>query len=120
MAKSTRSGDYNLRVIVIRRVLGEKQANGEDVEDWPEPAAGASEYYAAVDALSAGEIIAQGFRHSLGFMKIRIKGRSIPIDAADRVKKKVTGEIYTVTGVAREDVDTVISCERLHQQVAGQ
>lgn len=120
MAKRTPTGLYNLRVVILARVLAVQGANAEQVESWPEPMAGTNEYFACRDNLNAGETITQGIRQSTGTMKLRIKGRSISVNAYDRIKKKATGEVFAITGVSREDADTVIMCERVHQQTTGQ
>lgn len=131
MPKSVRpTGRFDLRIVILRRVLGAAGDNNEKAETWPDPdvtaeaaaaaTAGAKEYFAARENMSAGETIAQGLREPLGTMKLRIKGRAIPVDTADRIRKKFTGEVFNVTGVMRESADTIILCERLHQQTTGQ
>lgn len=115
-----RTGDYSLRVVILRRTLATQGANGEEAETWPEPTRPANEYFAARDNLTAGETITQGVKQSLGTMKLRIKGRAIAVSAADRLKKKFTGELFDITGVFREEADTVLMCERTHQQSTGQ
>lgn len=112
-----KAGEYDLRVTILPRVLATQTANGEEPETWPGPGA---DYFAARDSLSAGEVITQGIRQATGAMKLRIKGRSITVSAADRLKKKVTGEVFAITGVWREKGETVLLCERVHQQPTGQ
>ncbi len=116
---SKAAGLYDLRIVVLTRELVDQADNGEEVETWPEPAAGENEYFAATDSLSAGETIAQGIRQSEGSMKLRIKGRSIPLSDADRIRKKVTGEVYAVRGMYRDKTDTVFMADRVHQQATG-
>lgn len=111
-----RTGDYRFRVEILRRAVGAKGDNGADAETW----AGGTEYSAARDALTAGETIAQGVRQSTGFMKLRIKGRTVPVSAADRLTWVETGELFEVTGVERDVYDTVISVERYQGQTTGQ
>ena len=111
-----RTGRYDLRIVIQRRVLGERQGNGEYAETWPDPTPGDAEYFAQRDSLTSGEQIVQGIRNSTGGMRLRIKGRAIPVDANDRVKVKSTGEVYEVSGVHRDGIDTVISVERLRGQ----
>ena len=115
-----KTGEYNLRIVVQRRVLGAKGANGEDTETWPDPDVGESEYFAAREAMSAGETIVQGIRNSTGTMKLRIKGRAIPVDSLDRIKVKHTGEVYNVTATVRDWDSTVITVERYRSQTVGQ
>ena len=114
MAKA-KAAAFDLRIVVLTRVLGAATANNEQPESWPDPAAGTNEYFAARDALSSGETIVQGIRQSLGGMKLRIRGGSIPVTAMDRIRKKVTGEVFDVTGVSRERGETVITVERAAQ-----
>lgn len=113
----TKAGEYDLRVTILARVLAAALPSGEEVESWPGPGA---DYFAARDTLTAGETIAQGVRQSEGGMKLRIRGRAIPVNAADRLKKKATGELYAITGVWREKEDTVLLCERVQQQAVAQ
>jgi head-tail adaptor len=119
-AYRAKTGDYNLRVVVQRRSVGAKQSNGEDLETWPDPDAGTNEYFAAREALNAGEEILQGIRNSTGTMKLRVKGRAIPLDARDRVKVKHTGEVFEITGVVRDGAETVLTVERLRSQTTQQ
>lgn len=116
----SKTGEFNLRVVILRRVVGAKQPNGEDLETWPDPDAGTNEYFAARESLSAGEDIIQGIRNSTGTMKLRIKGRSIPLDARDRVKVKHTGEVFEITGLSRDGAETVLTVERLRSQTTQQ
>lgn len=114
------SGRYNLRIVVLARVPDDQTASGEIASTWPEPVAGTQEYFAARDALSGGETIAQGLNNSTGGMRLRIKGQSIAIEAGDRVKKKVTGELFNVSGVWRDDGETFVTVERVVQQTTKQ
>lgn len=110
-----KSGEFDLRVTILARVLADQGANGEEVESWPEPG---SDYFAARDAITAGEDISQGIRQSTGGMKLRIKGRAITVSASDRLVKKATGEVFEIVGVAREKAETVLTCERVRQSTA--
>lgn len=112
-----RAGEYDLRVTIIPRVLGDKTASGEEPPSWPGPG---NDYFAARVALSAGEAIAQGVAEGTGSMKLSIRGRAIPVNAYDRLKKKATGEVFAITGVWREKGDTVILCARVNPQATGQ
>ncbi|AMV30059.1 hypothetical protein VT84_37040 [Gemmata sp. SH-PL17] len=116
MARS-RAGQFDLRIVVLARVLNPQARNGEERETWPDPAPGTNEYFAARDAITSGEDIAQGIRQSTGGLKLRIKGRSIAVTASDRIRKKVTGEVFAVVGVAREKGETVVTVERVTQSV---
>lgn len=111
-----RAGRYDLRVVILRRLRGAKQSNGAYAETWPDPDHGTGEYFAARDSLSSGEQIVQGLRNSTGGMRLRIKGRTIPVDARDRLRVKSTGEEYEVTGVHRDGIDTVLAVERVRGQ----
>jgi hypothetical protein len=112
-----KAGEYDLRVTILPRVLGDQATTGAEPESWPEPG---TDYFAARLALSAGETIAQGVREGTGSMKLSIRGRTIGVSAADRLVKKATGEVYAVTGVSRDKTDTVITCERVNPQATGQ
>lgn len=108
----TRTGDFNLRIVVLRRVLGTPGANNEPAESWPEPMPGTGEYFAARERVSGNEVVAQAIRQSVGFLRLRIRGRSIPVEAVDRVRLKVTGAMYQVVAEPlRDGVDTVIDLE---------
>lgn len=115
-----KTGEFNLRVVILRRVVGAKQSNGEDLETWPDPTAGTNEYYAARETLTAGETIVQGIRNSTGMMKLRIKGRAISASALDRLKVKSTGETFEITGLTRDGAETVLTIERVRSQTVGQ
>jgi hypothetical protein len=115
-----KTGEYNLRVVILRRVLGDKQPNGALLETWPDEGDGSNEYFAARETMSAGETIVQGIRNSTSSMKLRIKGRAIAVDASDRLKKKATGELFEITAVSRDSGETVLTVERVRSQVTGQ
>lgn len=109
------AGEFDLRVTILPRVLADQAANGEEAESWPGPG---TDYFAARDSVTAGEDISQGIRQSTGGMKVRIRGRAIPVAATDRLVKKATGEVFEVVGVAREKAETVLTCERVRQSTA--
>lgn len=111
------AGEYDLRVTIMPRVVGDQKASGEQPDTWPGPG---RDYFAKRDALNAGETITQGIRQATGAMKLRIKGRAIAVQAEDRLRKKATGEWFHITGVARESDDTVVFCERVNPQPVGQ
>lgn len=112
-----RAGEFDLRVTILTRQLAAQGDNGEEAESWPGPG---TDYFAARDSVTAGEDIAQGIRQATGGLRLRIRGRAIPVAASDRLKKKATGEIYEVVGVAREKAETVLTCERVRDQETGQ
>lgn len=123
MAKSrTPTGRFDLRIVVLRRVLGTPGTNNETPESWPDPdipaqaaaaaLAGAKAYYAARDRIGGNEIVAQAIRQSSGSMRLRIKGRAIPIEAVDRIRVVATGKVYQVVSEPlRESAETVIDVE---------
>lgn len=128
MAKSrTPTGRFDLRIVVLRRVQGTPLANNETPETWPDPdveddaaavaaataaGAGPKAYYAARDRIGGNEIVAQAIRQSSGSMRLRIKGRAIPIEAVDRIRVVATGKVYQVTSEPlRESAETVIDVE---------
>lgn len=115
-----KTGMFNLRVVILRYTRGAKQANGEYLETWPDPDDGTNEYFAARMSLNAGETIVQGLRNSTGAMNLRIKGRSIAVDARDKVKVKSTGELFEVTACSRDSAETVLSVERVRSQTVEQ
>ncbi len=121
MAKKS-TGQYRWRLVILTRAIGAKGANAEDAETWPDPAPGTNEYQAARDNFTAGEVIIQGLRQSTGSMKFRIKGGSIAVTAADRVRIKTSGELFNVTAVSRDEgtYETILTLERVHQQATGQ
>ena len=118
MAK-TRTGKYNLRIERLPVVYAAQTANGEEVPSWPDPTP-AQEYFAARLNLTGGEQIVQGLRNSTGSMKLSIKGRAIPFNAADRVRVKVTGELFNITGMSRDTGETILLIERVIQQTVAQ
>lgn len=112
-----RTGDYRFRVQILTAVKAAKGDNGEEELSWPDTG---TAYSAARDALTAGETITQGLRQSTGAMKLRIKGRAIPVTTSDRLLMEETDEVFDVTGVEREVYDTVLSVERVAGQTTGQ
>lgn len=114
------AGKYDLRVTILVWSAGGQEANGEEPESWAEPAAGTGQYFAARDSLSAGESIVQGIRQATGLMKVRIKGRAIPVAATDRLRVNATGEAFGIVSVSRDKTDTILDCERVTRQAVGQ
>jgi head-tail adaptor len=115
VAKKT-LGEYRTRLLHQKRELEPQGANGEEAESF----ADLLEYWAVRDQLSGGELITQGLAQNTGGMRLRIRGGSLPISAEDRLKNVVTDEVWRITGVAREDAETVLTCERQHQQTVAQ
>lgn len=114
------AGRFSLRVTILPRVLAAKGANAEEVESWP--ASGGRDYFAARDRLDAGETITQGIRQATGTLKLRIRGRAITVEASDRLQKKVSGELFHITGVVRDEAEdeTILTCERVNPQTVAQ
>lgn len=104
-------GKHRHRVIVCKRTLTANGDNGEDVESWPEPTPGEQEYWSALDSLTPGETIAQGLRQTLDGRRLRLRGRNLPVAAVDRLRMKATGTLYSITAVAFEEVETVVTIE---------
>lgn len=109
------SAAYSVRLVVLRRNLtGLKRANGEDVEEWPEPPEGTGRYSARRLALSAGEEIRQGVKESTSFIKLAIRGHKIPVEAVDRVRLEPDGPTYRLTGPpVRERRETILQLESI-------
>lgn len=116
MAKKA-TGQYRLRIQILPRALAAAGANNEKTPSWAE---NGPSYFAGRDALNAGEVLQQGIANTTGFMKIRIKGRAIPVNAVDRVKNVATGELFNITGIAREFAETVLTLDRVTQQTTPQ
>lgn len=106
------TGRFRLRIVILTESRATKGANGEEVPSWPTPDAGTGEYYAAVEQFAANEVIAQGSNHATGSKRLRIKGRRVAVTTNDHVRDKVTGEEFAVTGVARDDYDTILDVSR--------
>ena len=106
------AGKFRKRIEVLTVSLAAQGTNAEKVESWPDPTEGTNTYSAAVESFGANEVIAQGQNHSTGSKRLRIRGRAIAITTADRVRDKYTGEEFLVTGVARDDFDTIIDITR--------
>lgn len=118
MAKK-KTGDYRIRLQVLPQQLGTVATNNEGIPTWPNSG---QPYSAAKDGLNAGEQLQAGIAASTGSMKLRIKGRAIPVRTVDRIKIVATGEIFNVTGVSRDydTNDTILNVERVTQQSTGQ
>lgn len=112
-------GKFSLRVTILPRVLAAKGANAEEPESWPGPGV---DYFAARVNLNAGEVITQDIRQATGTIKLRIRGRAIAVSAEDRLQKKVSGELFHITGVVRDEAEdeTILTCERVNPQTTAQ
>lgn len=117
---TTPTGRFRLRIVILTEVRAPKGLNSEEVPGWPDPPSGENEYYAAVESFGANEVVAQGTNHATGSKRLRIKGRRIAVTTNDHVRDKVTGEEFAVTGVARDDYDTILDVSRWIGQEAGQ
>ena len=113
-------GEYRTRMLLLKRESASQGDNGEEVESWPDPPSDPKSYWCKRENLTGGEDITQGLRQTTGAMKLRIRGGVLPIEATDRMKNSATGEVWAVTGISREDAETVVSCERVHQQTVAQ
>lgn len=113
------SGRFRQRVVILREVRAPKGGNQEEIPSWPDPA-DPIQYPAAVESFSANEVIAQGQNHATGSKRLRIRGRSIAVTTADHVRDVATGEEFAVTGVARDDFDTILDVSRYVGQETSQ
>lgn len=120
MTKQTPADEYNLRFLVLPRVLAAQAVNGEKVESWPDPPATSQYYFAAREGMSGAEQIVQGLRMTTGALKVRIKGRTAAVLATGRMKNVATGEVFNVVGVYRDFAETVVNLERVTQQSTSQ
>lgn len=105
-------GRRRWRITLCRRQLASPSANGEEVESWPDPTQGENDWWASLDGLTAGESIAQGIRQTTEAIRLRLP-RQFPGEAIDRVRNRATGLMYSITSVDREDIETVITIERV-------
>src|ERR1700709_1817523 len=105
----TATGKFTLRFEHLPRVAGTTGATNETPDTWP---AAAESYSGARESLSGGEQVVQGIRQSTGAMRRGVRGRKVPIRAVDRVRVKATGEVFNVTGVYRDEAETVLTVER--------
>ncbi len=118
MAKSL--GEYKHRFLLLPCVLVDQAANGQEVSTWPDPPATEKYYQARRLALTGGEQIVQGLSQSTGTQKIGIRGGNLPIAAVDRLKNVITGELWSIIGVARDWDETVLTLERAQMQTTAQ
>jgi head-tail adaptor len=116
----TPSGRYRKRIVILTVSRAAKGDNGEEIESWPEPEAGTNTYSAAVESFGANEVIGQGTNHATGTKRLRIRGRAIAVTVSDQVRDKVTGEVFHITGVVRDEYDTILDVSRVKGQEAGQ
>ncbi len=114
------SGQFRMRIVILRVVRAPKGGNGEEIPEWPDPPSGDNEYPAAVEQFAANEVVAQGVNHATGSKRLRIRGRRIAVTTDDHVRDKVTGEEFAVTGVARDDFDTILDVSRWIDQETPQ
>ncbi len=105
------SGSYTLRIVVLKRIVYARTRANEPKEVWQEPAEG-GRYSARRLNLTAGEEIRQGVKEGVSYLKLEIRGQSIPIAFDDHVRLVVGGEEYRVTAdPVRMQRTTVITCE---------
>lgn len=116
MAKRTATGEYKHRYLLLPCVREPQGDNGEEAETWPDPPAEDRYYYASHEGLSTGEQIVQGLAQSIGTRKAKVRGKTLPIYAGDRMKDVVTGELYRVAGILRDFAETVLTLERAQLQ----
>lgn len=95
-----RGGDYRTRVVILTRTLATSDETGEEVESWPDPAAGAGEAWAKIEATAGGET-ATDPRYSYRTLTLRFR-EAVTLAAVDKVRLKDTGDEYIVTGVWTE------------------
>lgn len=114
------SGQYRMRIVILTESRAAKGANGEEIPSWPDPEEGTGSHYAAVEQFAANEVIAQGQNHATGSKRLRIRGRFLPVTVRDRIRDKVSGEVFNVTGVVRDGGETVIDVSRVNSQEADQ
>ncbi len=98
----TPAGRFRMRMEHSPGVARAKAANSEVAFDWPTVA---NTYSAAQDSFSANEIIGQGENHGTRLMRIRIRGRALGISGNDRLRDKVTGVSYRITGPPTQSED---------------
>ena len=110
------SGRFTKRIVILTVSYAPKGANGEQIPGWPDPPSGDATYSAAVETFAANEVVGQGQNHATGSMRLRIRGRRIPVTTADMVRDKVTGEEFFVNGIARDEHDTIIDVSRVKGQ----
>lgn len=114
------SGQYRMRIVILTESRAAKGSNGEEIPSWPDPAEGTGSYYAAIEQFAANEVIAQGQNHATGSKRLRIRGRRIAVTTNDRIRDKVTDEVFNVTGVVRDGMETVIDVSRVNSQETDQ
>jgi|GEM_PF-4949051 len=112
------TGKFTKRIVILPVDRESQGDNGEEIGRWPE-GSGVS-YFAAVESFGANEVVGQGQSHATGTKRLRIRGRAIAVTTADKVQDKVTGELFHVTGVAREDHDTILDVSRVVGQEVNQ
>jgi hypothetical protein len=101
-------GRFRMRLEVLTGVPRVLPGNNETVYDHPEATA---TFSAAQESFGVNEVVAQGQNHSTRAMRIRIRGRGLPITTNDYLRDKATGVEYRITGgpvQSDEGLETII------------
>jgi hypothetical protein len=88
---------YRDRVRVFARTLAAAGASGEQVESWPDPGNGVSEYWGRVERPDGSEQL-EPPSQSWVVQQFRFRGRAT-VASTDRLYLKATGLTYSIIGV---------------------
>lgn len=100
MTMRTGAGGYTDKVTILTRSLAAAATNGEEVESWPDPAAGTGQHYAKIEGPAAGET-ADATRAAFATLTVRFR-HEVTITAVDHFRLNDGLAEYAVTGVRRE------------------
>lgn len=107
MARS--AGQYREAIVILTRSTAAADGTGEEVESWPEPAAGTPVSWAAIEGVGGSET-SDPTRHAAGSITLRFRDGAT-IAAVDRFRVKATSETYRVTGVWKQRDETSFRLE---------
>lgn len=93
-------GEYRDRVVILTRTLAAADATGEEVESWPDPAAGTGEHWAKLEGPAAGETLDET-RQSYQTITLRFR-HEVTLAPVDMVRLKDQDTDWTVTAVWQE------------------
>lgn len=93
-------GSFRDKVIILTRVLATADGTGEQVESWPDPAAGTNEHWASIESPGSGELL-NPVRESFATYTVRFR-HQVTLTAVDKVRVKEWDEDFQVSGVRRE------------------
>ena len=99
-------GEYNDRILVLKRVLAAADSTGEQVQTWP-TASTNKKYWCKARRLNGTERIAAGQMNTSLAVEFRIHGRAPDIEVTDRITFQ--NQEFSISGVYFDDDDVLVN-----------